>query len=88
MSLSNIINGISKGWKEYKDHCKSTNPKGTEIKVVKPDHKIYDLIMSDWEKEVSKIVNSASRWLWEKCPHDFVQFLKLFNEFLLNPKNG
>ena len=58
MSLSNIINGISKGWKEYKDHCKSTNPKGTEIRVVKPDHKIYDLIMSDWEKEVSNIVNS------------------------------
>ena len=64
MSLSNIINGISKGWKEYKDHCKSTNPKGTEIKVVKPDHKIYDLIISDWEKEVSK--NILLNHQWEK----------------------
>ena len=58
MSLGNTIQEISNGWKEYKKHCISKNPKGTEIRVVKKDHKIYDLIITDWQKEVASIVNS------------------------------
>ena len=58
MSLNETIEKISNGWVGYRKDCIKKNPQGTEIRVVKSDHKFYDLVITDWKKEVSNIVNS------------------------------
>ena len=56
-SISEIVQNISKDWINYRNHCKSISKSGAEIRKVKQDHKIYDLVISDWEESVAKHVN-------------------------------
>ena len=58
MSLTNTIQKISSSWQDYRNHCVSRAKPGYEIKIVKSDHKTYDLVKTNWQNEVSKIVNS------------------------------
>jgi len=57
MSLSKIIKDISDNWIDYRNHCIDTSKTGSEIRKVKQDHKIFDLVKSDWEETVSNHVN-------------------------------
>ena len=58
MSLTNIIQKISKGWLEYRDHCKSTSKTGYGIRVVKKDHYMFDLVKTEWTELISKNVDA------------------------------
>ena len=57
MSLSKILKEISDNWIDYRNHCKDISKTGSEIRKVKQDHKIFDLVKTDWEKTVSNQVN-------------------------------
>ena len=57
MSLSNIIQDISKGWLDYRNHCKSTSKTGADIKIIKQDHDIFDLVINQWPKTISNNVD-------------------------------
>lgn len=57
MSLASVINEISKNWLDYREYCKSTSKSGASIRIVKQDHKIYDLVINQWTGLVSKNVN-------------------------------
>ncbi len=57
MSLTNIIQKISKGWLEYRDHCKSISKTGYGIRVVKKDHYMFDLVKTEWTELISKNVD-------------------------------
>ena len=57
MSLSKILKEISENWIDYRNHCIDTSKDGYKIRKVKQDHKIFDLVKTDWEKTVSNQVN-------------------------------
>lgn len=57
MSIALVLKEISKNWLEYRDHCKSISKSGASIRIVKQDHKIYDLVINQWTNLVSKNVN-------------------------------
>ena len=57
ISLSKIIQKISKGWLDYRDHCKSTSKSGANIRIVKQDHYMYDLVKTEWAEFISKNVS-------------------------------
>ena len=57
MRLSKILKEISDNWIDYRNHCKDTSKDGSKIRKVKQDHKIFDLVKTDWEKTVSNQVN-------------------------------
>ena len=44
MSLSKILKEISDNWIDYRNHCKDISKTGSEIRKVKQDHKIFDLV--------------------------------------------
>ena len=57
MSIEKIIKNISNDWITYRDHCKSISKSGASIRIVKQDHKIYDLVKTAWPETISKHVN-------------------------------
>ena len=57
VSLSKILKEISDNWIDYRNHCKDKSKAGSEIRKVKQDHKIFDLVKTDWEETVSSQVN-------------------------------
>ena len=60
MSLSKILKEISENWIDYRNHCKDTSKDGYKIRKVKQDHKIFDLVKTDWEETVSSQVNQKN----------------------------
>ena len=44
MSLSKILKEISDNWIDCRNHCKDISKTGSEIRKVKQDHKIFDLV--------------------------------------------
>ena len=57
MSIEKIIKNIFNDWITYRDHCKSISKSGASIRIVKQDHKIYDLVKTAWPETISKHVN-------------------------------
>jgi len=57
MSLSAVIKDISENWLDYRNHCLDKSKTGAVIRKVKEDHKIYDLVTSNWKDLISENVN-------------------------------
>jgi hypothetical protein len=55
--LSKIIKQISKDWIDYRKHCESTSKSGSKIRIVKQDHEIYNLVLTQWPEKISKNIN-------------------------------
>ena len=57
MSLTNIIQGISKDWITYRKFCEEVSKSGAEIHTEKKDHHVHELVNVKWKEEISKKVN-------------------------------
>jgi hypothetical protein len=57
MNLSSVLREISNNWIDYREHCKSTSKSGASIRIVKQDHKIYDLVINRWTSLISQNSN-------------------------------
>ena len=55
--LSKIIKQIFKDWIDYRKHCESTSKSGSKIRIVKQDHEIYNLVLTQWPEKISKNIN-------------------------------
>ena len=58
MSITNIIQDISKDWLNYRSYCKGISKSGASIHIEKKDHKVHDLVNVKWKEEIIKNVNS------------------------------
>ena len=58
MSITNIIQDISKDWLNYRSYCKGISKNGASIHIEKKDHKVHDLVNVKWKEEITKNVNS------------------------------
>ena len=56
MSLTNIIQGISKDWITYRKFCEEVSKSGAEP-LEKKDHHVHELVNVKWKEEISKKVN-------------------------------
>ena len=55
--MESLIKQISENWKSYRLHCQSQSSTGYDIKIVKKDHIVYDLVKNQWTENIKNIVN-------------------------------
>lgn len=55
--MEDILRQISSNWKSYRLHCQSKSKTGYDIKIVKKDHIIYDLVIDKWADKIKNKVN-------------------------------
>jgi len=56
-NLKDILKNISNNWLDYRNHCKATSKIGAKIKIVKKDHKFFDLVINQWSMEIKRIMD-------------------------------
>ena len=53
--MESLIKQISENWKSYRLHCQSQSSTGYDIKIVKKDHIVYDLVKNQWTENIKNI---------------------------------
>ena len=58
MTLKSSIEEFAKEWQNYRDFTLAESKSGASIRIVKQDHKVYDLLNSVIKSQIENIVNS------------------------------